>query len=133
MRLHTRLTETEVASALDRAKKNNLITQDVFFDPIEERGSSTHPRAFEIQLGAENGGGLPEDYTNQHGKRQKCRRVRNGSYSAYYRFAATWHEWGWFMAEVFHADPAARWGDKSWGYNGRDDFDSKTRGQFSEG
>jgi hypothetical protein len=133
MRLHTSLTADDIYAALKSAKDKGLITQDVQFDPIVAHDSYTHERAYEIQLGAETGGGLPEDYTNRYGKRQKSRRVRNGSYSPHYRFAATWHEWGWFMAEVFDADPAARWGDKSWGYNGRNDFDNKTQWQFNLG
>lgn len=42
--------------------------------------------------------------------------------------AASWTEWGWFIARVFMRDPNARVGD----YRGVDDFDSKTLSRFVE-
>jgi len=130
MRLHTNLTELDLWNALRKAVSDGHITADVWFDPIEAHGSSTHPRAFEIQLGASNGGNLPAGYVNQYNKRQKCRRVRNAA-NPELRFSATWHEWGWFLAEIFEMDPTARvGGKKNPVYNGRDDFDCKTHYQF---
>ena len=131
MKLHTRLTADDIYFALANAKHKGRITQDVQFDPIEAAGSRSHLRAYEIQLGTATGSGLPEHYTNQYGKRQKCRRTRN-SRNANLRFSATWHEWGWFMAEVFNTDPYAMWGSKKWGYDGRADFNVKTSNQFTE-
>jgi hypothetical protein len=139
MRLHTSLTADDLFDALNLAKQHGLITHDVRFDPITAYNSQTHPRAYEIQLGASQGGGLPAGYTNQYGKRQKCRRTRNGNYTRDLRFAATWHEWGWLMALIYRADPNARWGSKAsaanmWGrggYQNRDDFHNKTHGDFA--
>lgn len=40
--------------------------------------------------------------------------------------AASWTEWGWFLARVFDRDPDARCGD----YRGRDDFHWQTDARF---
>lgn len=42
--------------------------------------------------------------------------------------AASWTEWGWFIARVFDQDPSARVGP----YKGQADFDSTTSGRFIE-
>ena len=42
--------------------------------------------------------------------------------------AASWTEWGWFLARVFERDPVARCGD----YRGVRDFNAKTGGRFIE-
>ena len=141
MRLHTSLTADDLFDALNYAKQAGRITRDVTFDPITAYRSQTHPRAYEIQLGASQGGSLPADYTNQYGKRQKCRRTRNGNYTGELRFAATWHEWGWFIAKVFEMDPSARWGANATaknhyglyaGYQSVADFRVKTDYQFND-
>lgn len=148
MRLHTRLTYEQVEEALRRAKSKGHIAGDVEFQGtqpsgsvsyrlIGQFGSNTHDRAFEVQLGVDRNlpyTPLPADYVNQFGKRQKTRRTSNSHKNTTY--AATWHEWGWFMAEIFEADPQAMFGNRGkpgrpgWGYDGRDDFDQKTNWQF---
>jgi hypothetical protein len=133
MRLHTKLTADDLFDALRKVKDAGRMTGDVTFDPITAYRSQTHPRAYEIQLGALNGGGLPAGYTNQYGKRQKCRRTRNSNRGdSLHRFSATWHEWGWFIALLYRADPDARWGDRKMPvYKDRDDFHNKTHGDFA--
>ena len=42
--------------------------------------------------------------------------------------AASWTEWGWFLARVFEQDPDARCGD----YRGEADFHAQTGGRFIE-
>ena len=42
--------------------------------------------------------------------------------------AASWTEWGWFLARVFEQDPDARCDD----YRGADDFHAQTSGRFIE-
>jgi hypothetical protein len=61
--------------------------------------SRTHPQAFEIRL------------AGPHGQK------------------ATWDDHGWFMAEVFKADPAARFAGA---YDDQDDFDIKTKFAFAD-
>lgn len=125
MRLHTRLTFSEVHDALLRAQNAGKITPDVFFVKSTESGSRTHPRAFEIQLGTRQKYSLPPGTTDQYGRKMRVRRYKDGGNSD--EWAATWHEWGWFIAEVFTADPTSRWAY----YASREDFDTKTGGQFS--
>lgn len=42
--------------------------------------------------------------------------------------AASWAEWGWFLARVFEVDPDARCGD----YRSADDFHAQTGERFRE-
>lgn len=149
MRLHTSLTQTEVYGALVRAIKAGHVTGDVQLIVFAQMGSMTHPRAFEVQLGTYDKHSLPAGYRDQYGKLMHVRRYKNGgnagATSEYYGrdgavWAATWHEWGWWMAEVFKADPGARFGprpsaDRHGGYGiyaSPDDFHEKTHGAFRE-
>jgi hypothetical protein len=132
MRIHTdKLTADDMFDALNLAKQHGLIMHGVAFDPIVAMNSKTHNRAYEIQLGAFEQVGLPANYVNRYGKRQKCRRVRNAA-NPTLRFSATWHEWGWFIAILYRKDPDARWGDrKRPDYANSGDFHSKTQGKFA--
>jgi hypothetical protein len=97
----------------------------------------THSHAYEIQLGTYDRDSLPAGYTDQNGYRLRVRRARNASHGEA-RWAATWHEWGWLIAEIFAADPSARWGpnptrSSEWntsGYASPADFNVKTDNQF---
>ena len=133
MRLHTRLTSDDIDWALQRAKLNGKIANEVGFCPIVAMNSQTHPRAYEISLSSPDYVPLPEP-VNRYGKTQKTRRrARNGGW------AATRREWGWFIAEIFDQDPDSRWGtrprydgrdSKRWGYFDQADFDEKTNFEF---
>lgn len=137
MRLHTHLTSAQVGAALSRAQQAGLITPDIQYAVFDEYPSRTHPRAFEIQLGTYSQDSLPAGYTDQNGKSMRVRRARNASHGEA-RWAATWHEWGWFIAAVFDADPGSRWGTnparsrRPWGYFSPADFNLKTHGQFAD-
>lgn len=54
----------------------------------------------------------------------------SGGYGALHvgEMAASWTEWGWFIARVFEIDPDARVGD----YKGVDDFNRQTHDRFIE-
>jgi hypothetical protein len=142
MRLHTSLTWLELRNALQRAKDRGHVSGHVVFAVDTRHKSSTHERAFEIQLGSYDNY-LPPGTVDQYGKRMRVRRVRmhpgRDQEEHYYRYAATWHEWGWFIREVFELDPDSRWGaDKSktthrglWGYSDLADFNEQTRNQFA--
>jgi hypothetical protein len=141
MRLHTRLTINQLYDALLAAQDAGHVTKDVDFKPSPEmHGSRTHNRAFDVQLGTYSKDSLPAGTKDQHGKNMKVRRYRNagdsGATSGWHEpsvWAATWHEWGWFMLEVFKLDPEARFGSaKDWHYAGLDDFHRKTEGAFRE-
>jgi hypothetical protein len=131
MRLHTKLGGLQLSQALRQAKDKGHVGGSVVFAVDSEHASRTHKRAFEIQLGAGNKG-LPEGTVDQRGHTMRFRRVRNNNnFNERNRYAATWHEWGWFMREVFEMDPDARWGpEKGWGYRNLADFNSKTDYQF---
>lgn len=137
MKLHTNLDYMGVAYALKKAKDDGHVTQDVCFQgSLVPHGSRTHPRAFEVQLGTEDKTSLPCGYTDQYGHKMNVRRYKNsGSCGAASEwatgcnvYAATWDEWGWFIAAVFDADPQARFDTR---YLSRADFDAKTGGKFS--
>lgn len=144
MRLYTNLTERQVHDALARVQHAGLVTGDVDFTvPFATRASRTHPRSMQVQLGTLDQHSLPPGTRDQHGKVMRVRKYKNsgnrGAASEWARgeavWAATWNEWGWFMAEVLAADPGARFGaatGPSWGYRGPEDFHAKTGGQFSE-
>ena len=135
MRLHTKLTADEVAQALRHAKAAGRIAPDVHFTVGRAGSSRTHPHSYEIQLGTHDRDSLPAGYTDQNGRGLRVRRARNSRHGGA-RYAATWHEWGWLIAEVFAADPGSRWGDnparsrRPWGYFSPEDFRAKTGGAF---
>jgi uncharacterized protein YwbE len=138
MKLHTNLTDVQVSNALYRAQQKGLITRDVHFAVFTPGRSLTHPHGFEIQLGTYNQDSLPAGYTDQNGRKLRVRRIR-GSNGGSAKWAATWHEWGWLIAEIFAADPGARWGSDparsarpqyALGYASAADFHAKTNGSF---
>lgn len=135
MKLHTSLTPVEVTQALGRAQNKGRITRDVHFTVFIPERSLTHRYGYEIQLGTYDQDSLPAGYADQNGRTMRVRRAR-GANQGDARWAATWHEWGWFIAEVFAADPGARWGSDParsrhpWGYFSPADFHGKTGGQF---
>lgn len=138
MKLHTNLTATEVDAALHRAKGKGLIARDVYFDVFTPGRSQTHPHGYEIHLGTDVQRSLPAGYTDQHGRKLRVRRS-SGSNAGSARYAATWHEWGWLITEIFAADPGARFGQDparskrpqyAWGYFSPEDFHAKTDGKF---
>jgi hypothetical protein len=131
-----------VQLALRQAKEAGQVTPDVIFvDGLVQYRSMTHPRAFEVQLGTHDKFSLPPGTTDQYGKKMRVRRYRNsgssGASSAWVTggcpvWAATWHEWGWFMANVFAMDPDARFGGATgWRYAGEADFNRKTGNLFN--
>jgi uncharacterized protein YwbE len=141
MRLHTRLTATEVYSALGQAQLAGKVTSDIRFMVFRQYRSRTHPHGYEVQLGTWDKDSLPSGTVDQHGKNMRVRRFKNsGSHGAHSDngtgesvWAATWHEWGWFIASVFAADPGARFGGLTgWNYLSPGDFHRKTGGQFRD-
>ncbi len=134
MRFHTTLTLPEINATLQRAKNKGRVANDIIFATLDWHGSQTHPRAWEIQLGTHDKYSLPAGTVDQRGRRQHVRRYKNsgnqGASSGLW--AATWHEWGWFIAEIFAADPRARLGNREWGYQNPADFHAKTGNTFDE-
>ncbi len=108
MRIHSNiLNERDLHKALDAADQ----ALDVNLIVIGTRGSRSHRQAFEVAL-------------RGTGARHK-RAPQTVLYSSDER-AATFDDWGYFLAEVFQADPDATCGP----YKGITDFHNQTDGKY---
>lgn len=120
MRLHTRLTRTEVVNCLIQAQDAGHVSQRIEFDKLEEHGSRTHTRRIDATLYS-----YVRDAQHKH-------RTNSGWYGAGMSggpaYAATWDEWGYFLAEIFDADPEA----KTDYYASGADFDRQTEFKFAK-
>jgi hypothetical protein len=143
MKLHTNLSYSDIHAALVQAKIKGLISEDVRLMKLEgPTNSRSHTYGYDFALGTWDKSSLPRGYRDQNGHKLSTRRYSNsGQYGAASEYngeavwSATWHEWGWFMVEIFEADPSACFGSptakrSSWGYKSRADFDEKTNGAF---
>lgn len=119
MIIHTNLTFEEFGALVATPKLN----ADVFYDRWTESGSRTHARKFDLLLAGIAGP------TAKNGARR--RRTNSGQWGAGYEWAATFDEWGWFLAALFDADPAARCGSTTFPvYANREDFHDRTHGVY---
>jgi hypothetical protein len=124
MKLHSDIhTVDTINDALSRAKDSGKVDRLVQFEIFDEKGSRTRKNAFEIKLGwyGEKVKGDGRRWTNTGTRGSDSLSNGQGNY------AATYDEWGWFIAELFDKDADAVFGN----YKGRDDFDSQTRWKFS--
>ena len=105
MMIHTNvLTRDEIAAAARRA--------GVSFERLEQKGSRKRARKFDVIL--EGSGRTGGAWGN------------SGSYGAAQYVAATWDEWGVFLAALFTADPEA-WTDA---YTSAEHFRWSTAGRY---
>lgn len=139
MRIHSDYhNSSTVSAALLHCQAAGLIHPDVRLAVNTEHRSRTRRRGIEVQLGAPDGTPwfLPEP-SRRHLegmaddkaiRAASVRRTRHGgSYGAsgeFLRMAATWHEWGYFLAALFHDDPAMT----APYYDDAGDFEAKTLG-----
>lgn len=139
MKLHTVLYTQDIRNALQRAKAAGRVTADVELVQLKPEGSRTHPYGYLVQLGTFDQDSLPAGTTDQHGRRMNVRRYKNsgdsGAASEYYGrdgavWAATYHEWGWFIAELFAADPTASTSASYGRYKSAEDFREQTNGAY---
>lgn len=119
MKIQTNLTEDEVRECLTRAKADDM-PHDVEFDVFGIVGSRSYPHAFEVHLAT------AQRDTRADGVRRKISSMAGGGGLKY---ALTYDEWGWFLAEFFAADEHAKAGP----YKSRDDFHAKTRYAYAMG
>lgn len=101
-----------------RIHSNTLTALDIYratdalpgvFAQVEWKGSRSHANAFEVRL---------------EGTSTRLTMDRKGQ-------AATWDEWGVFIAAVFEVDPEALWGSaKTPNYRNADHFHAVTRYRF---
>jgi hypothetical protein len=96
MRIHTSATMADVQMAGAVAR--------VTFTVLTEHRSRSRDRAFEVILSGES------------------RRRQNGGSE----YAATWDQWGVFLARLFTVDPRMH----CWAYRDAEDFARKTDGRF---
>ena len=120
MKLHTALTETEIRDCLARAQEAGEVPADVAFDLFSPAGSRSHRGAWEVHLA-----------TARNDTRDDERKRPAAAYSggSGLRYAASYDEWGWFLAEFFRADPGAKVGP----YKGQAGFHARTEGAYSDG
>lgn len=117
MRIHSdTLTFGDLTDALRVTK---LSVEGVWLYNSSDHGSRKRAHAFEVALRAEPG----------RDRNGKARRAPNsGSYGADYGRAATYDEWGYWLAELFRRDPNA----VMTYYNGADDFHAKTKHAYGD-
>lgn len=123
MRLHTSALDWHTLhDALVRAKTAGHIPSHVHIEHLAEYRSTKRSAGFEIRLGT-------YEKTKGDGRRWTNSGRRGANSDANYGtglHAATWDEWGWFLAEVFDADPEAIV-DR---YDGQADFDATTKYKY---
>lgn len=110
MRLHTSLTETELYCAMID------VGTDVYLD-YTRHGSRSHERAFEVSL------------TGFGARHTRAKNTGTVGAFGYGERAATWSDWGRFIAGVFERDPSA----KCAYYADAADYHAKTHGLFAPG
>lgn len=122
MRLHTNVFDwAGVHQALTDVQAQNLVAPHVDFHELEEYGSRKRTRAFEIRLGTyEKVRGDNRRWTNLGTRGANSAANGEGVY------AATWDEWGWFIARLFELDPEAIFGP----YDGIENFQARTKSEF---
>ena len=108
MKLHTKLSSHDVYDSMAVTKARGLMTKDVKFTQFIEQPSRSHPNGFLIQLGTHDKRSGPKNsrYYKNTGKRG----ANSGRYEGYPMWAATYDEWGWFIADIFDRDPDAKFG-----------------------
>lgn len=120
MRIHADLlTPDAIYAALGRLRDSGRVG-GIFLMRNEEAGSRSRRRSIDVKLSS---------YASQLPDGKTCRRWANsGRHGASEWRAATYDEWGLFIAELFRLDPTARIGQ----YEGASDFQRQTRGAYQQ-
>lgn len=117
MKLHSDiLTMADVRDALERAKKRGHVDRLTVFDVLEPKGSRTRKNGFEVHL----------EWIGDKVKGDGRRWTNSGNTGSGGTYAATYDEWGWFIAELFDKDENAVFGH----YKGLDSFNNQTRSKY---
>jgi hypothetical protein len=96
MRIHSdTLTGPDVLNAMVFLNDAELIPHHVGFEVLTEHRSRKRARAFEVKLNT---------YVKEPGDGRSWR--NSGRYGAGAEYAATYDEWGYFLAALFRKDPA---------------------------
>lgn len=116
MKLHSDILDrATVLQAMNTARRLGRVTRDIELITLEPQGSRSRKHGFKIQLGT---------YDQSSGP-TKSRHLAGGQHGAIHDmqvWAATYDEWGWFIAELFAIDPDALFGP----YKGLQSFNEQT-------
>lgn len=126
MKLHTKLEYVDVRNALGAAKLKDKVGYDVNFVILKKATSKSHPNGWMITLGSTEE--RPTGTDNNHKRRFRNKGTGPDKRGDFAPYAATWDEWGWFMAEVYNRDPNAKIGS----YRSEDDFHGQTMHKYDE-
>lgn len=114
MKLHSdKITERDIYVAL----RDPRIASDVHPVTLETGRSQSRRYRYEIQLGT---------YDQTSGPTKSRHYKNSGTSGASNVWAATYAEWGWFIARLFAIDPEATFGP----YKGQDSFNAQTDNAF---
>lgn len=119
MRLHSDThTWRSIHDALDLAKASGKVPEHIDFEVCTEHGSRKRSTAFEIKLAT---------YTKEPGDgRRRPNTGNRGTDTSDGLWAATYDEWGWFIAELFAVDGDAIFGH----YDGVTGFNEATSHKY---
>jgi hypothetical protein len=98
-------------------KADDRLGQDLYFENLTEHGSRTHERAFNVKLWSQN------RTTISGATRRRPNPGTGNRFGGMGAYAATFDEWGYFLAALFEADPHAR---VVHAYSDRADFHERT-------
>lgn len=118
MRIHTNGNADTLREALRVAKEAGKVAGHVYFDKFNTHRSNTHQSAYEVHLGA--------DHKEDGSKRRRPN--SGGGDPDFAPWAATYDEWGWFLAALYDRDDTA----KTTYYADAQDFHAKTNDAFVE-
>jgi hypothetical protein len=124
MKLHTKLSTQDVYDALIVTHARGLMTTDVHFVQFIEEPSKSRPNGYKLQLGTRDQHSGPKNsrYYKNTGKRGAHSERNEGDPV----WAATYDEWGWFIADIFDRDPEASFGH----YKTKALFEQMTKGKY---
>lgn len=110
---------SDISNALTRAKFKGHVPNHVYAD-ITRSGSRSHKYAYEVSL-----------YSLEKLPGDKRRFKNSGNNGAAPEYAATYDEWGYFMAEIYAVDSFVVMGTLAHGpYRDETEFNSKTNGKY---
>jgi len=124
MRLHTSShTYGTIHRALEIQQGLGNVARHVHLFTLDQYGSRSHERAFEIRLATYHKVKGDKRYhlnTGRYGADSEA----NGGEGLY---SATYAEWGWFIAQLFDAEPEMKFGQ----YKNEPDFHTQTKHEFA--
>jgi hypothetical protein len=122
MRLHTDMTSDQMTRAVN-AHIRLRGTRGLGRDRFEDHVSRKRAHAYELHLAAWQPITAADDVPDLHHDRSGRRHANSGvAFETDMPYAASYDEWGLFLAELFELDPRMIAGT----YDGRDDFHAKT-------